>query len=180
MYDLVRGPLRALRGLVAVVALMGLGLTMPGGALAQDDAGQIDPKLVERGHQVYKSVAQCQFCHGWHGAGDDSEYGGAAPSLRATGLDKADIMLTVRCGRPDTNMPFHDKNAYGKTDCYGISKDDPGVTLPPRAIKFLSDRDIEAVADYVVAVLKGKPQQPTHAECVAFWGSETRACDKYQ
>ena len=90
-------------------------------------------------------------------------------------------MLTVQCGRPGTNMPYHDKRAYGgKVDCYGLTAEQVGEDKPPKAIKFLSDRDIGAVADYVLTVLKGKPEEPTLEECIAFWGSETRACDKYK
>jgi mono/diheme cytochrome c family protein len=135
---------------------------------------------VKRGLEVFKREAQCQFCHGWDGSGDDSEYGGSAPSLRATALTRDEIAETVKCGRIGAGMPYHDKNAYTTDGCYGMTEADLGDDAPPKPLKFLSERDIEAVADYVATVLKGLPDKPTLDQCIAFWGTDTRACDKYK
>ena len=44
---------------------------------------------------------------------------------------------------------------------------------------FLRPNEIAAVADYVVADLKGKGE-PTYAECVAFFGDGSRVCNIYK
>ena len=38
-------------------------------------------------------------------------YGGAALSLRETGLDKEGMTLLIECGRPGTNMPYFFKTS---------------------------------------------------------------------
>jgi hypothetical protein len=43
----------------------------------------------------------------------------------------------------------------------------------------LRAKDIEAVADYVIAHIKGAGE-PTYAECVAFFSSSSRVCDVYK
>ena len=174
-------------GLLFVFVLaIGLSPTaaFPQGAAAPSNAAPLSASSpsVQRGKEVFKSVAQCQFCHGWDGGGDSSEYGGNAPSLRATQLDRDQIAETVKCGRSGAGMPYHDRNAYTAEDkCYGMTEADLGTTnMPLKPIAFLAQRDIDAVADYVATVVKGEPPVPTHEECVVFFGSETHACDKYK
>src|ERR671922_137079 len=77
-------------------------------------AAQENPEL---GKQVYQE-ANCVGCHKWHGDGGGG-YGGAALSLRRTTLDRDLLLEVVRCGRPATRMPYHDRNAYEGVDCYG-------------------------------------------------------------
>ena len=43
----------------------------------------------------------------------------------------------------------------------------------------IRDRDIEAVADYVIAHIKGAGE-PTYAECLTFFSSTSRVCDVYK
>lgn len=125
------------------------------------------------GRKVYEA-ANCIGCHKWHGGGGGG-YGGAALSLRETSLDAAQIAEVVRCGRPGTGMPFHDEAAYGSLECYGMTKADAGKDMPPRARKFLSESEVEAVAAYVETAIKGKGE-PTLDDCVAFWGADSREC----
>jgi mono/diheme cytochrome c family protein len=128
----------------------------------------------ELGRQVYEK-ANCVGCHKWHGGGGGG-YGGAALSLRATALERVDIIEVIRCGRPATGMPYHDRNAYKSAECYGgMTKADLGADFPPKAAAFLRPEEIEAVADYVIAHLQGKGE-PTHADCVAFWGPDSHEC----
>ena len=47
-------------------------------------------------------------CHKWHGGGGGG-YGGAALSLRETALERGDLIEVIRCGRPATRMPYHDR-----------------------------------------------------------------------
>jgi len=150
-----------LRGLLPLIA--GLVLPMlPAGA--QEDPGKL----------VYRK-ANCVGCHKWHGGGGGG-YGGAALSLRTTELDAVQIEEVVRCGRPGTAMPIHDRNAYQSQPCFGgLALDDLGDSAPSRAARLLRDDEVTAVVAYVVHNLKGKTEI-TKADCVAFWGAASREC----
>jgi mono/diheme cytochrome c family protein len=127
------------------------------------------------GRRVYEK-ANCVGCHKWHGGGGGG-YGGAALSLRETPLERADLIEVIRCGRPATRMPYHDRKAYNGAPCYGgMTEADLGADFPPKAATFLREREIEAVADYVVEHLQGRGE-PTYEDCVAFWGKASRECD---
>ena len=140
-----------------------LALTAP--ATAQD---------LELGKQVYEK-ANCVGCHKWHGDGGGG-YGGAALSLRETQLDRDLLLEVVRCGRPATGMPYHDRDAYKDTDCYGgMTKADLGADFPPKAATFLRVEEMEAVVVYVATRLQGQGE-PTKEDCEAFWGEASREC----
>ena len=151
-----------------VLALIGLGsATGPGPASAQD---------VEAGRQVYEK-ANCIGCHKWHGGGGGG-YGGAALSLRESGLDRAGLIEAIRCGRPATRMPYHERTAWRGTErtCYDMTRSELGDDVPPKAAVMLRDEEIEAVTDYVEAEIQGKGE-PTKEDCIAFWGEGSRECD---
>ncbi len=48
-----------------------------------------------------------------------------------------------------------------------MNRQDAGAQMPPEGGTFLRPKDIEAVADYVIAHIKGAGE-PTYSECVAF------------
>ncbi len=144
--------------------LVGAGVVLS--AAAQD---------LEAGQRVYER-ANCVGCHKWHGAGGGG-YGGLALSLRETTLDREGIIETIRCGRPGTGMPYHARNAYRGGGCFGLTEADLGADLPPKGQDMLRPREIEAVADYVIAAIKGRGE-PTLDECLAFWGEGARQCDE--
>jgi mono/diheme cytochrome c family protein len=126
------------------------------------------------GRRVYEK-ANCVGCHKWHGGGGGG-YGGAALSLRETALERADLIEVIRCGRPATRMPYHDRDAYKTVACYGgMTKSDLGADFPPKAAVFLRAEEVEAVADYVQNQLQGKGA-PTKADCAAFWGPDSHEC----
>jgi hypothetical protein len=126
------------------------------------------------GRAVYEK-ANCLGCHKWHGGGGGG-YGGAALSLRDTALERPDLIEVIRCGRPATRMPYHDRNAYKSVECYGgMTKADLGADFPPKAAIFLRAEEVDAVADYVIAQIQGKGE-PTYDDCVAFWGEGNREC----
>jgi mono/diheme cytochrome c family protein len=169
------GVLHAWRRTLATAVLLAVTIIAMPGAFAQTDAAAKDP-----GKVVFRQKARCMFCHGWDGSGDASEYGGNAPSLRATRLSREEIEQTIRCGRPGTGMPYHQKDAYSDGHCYGLKESDLDKDQHPlQPLQFLSDRDIAAVAAYVDTNLKGKGAA-TYAECVAFYDAPTRACDRYR
>jgi mono/diheme cytochrome c family protein len=146
--------------------------------VALANAASADERSVRRGLGVFKDKAQCEFCHGWDGSGQTSEYGGVAPSLRATELSRDQIAEVVRCGRPGTNMPYHDRRAYTDDRCYGMTAADLGDQMPPLPIETLSERSINDVADYVAEMLKGKGDA-TYDECLEYWGPG-RFCERYR
>ena len=153
-------------GLGGALALAALVLTADGARAASD---------LELGKQVYEKD-NCVGCHKWHGGGGGG-YGGAALSLRTTELDHALLVEVVRCGRPATRMPYHDRHAYKTAECYGgMTKADLGADFPAQAAAFLRAEEIEAVVDYVEHELQGKGE-PTKADCIAFWGAGERQCE---
>lgn len=149
------------------VAIVGTLLVM-GSGLSPANAQTPSP-----GRKVYEK-ANCIGCHKWHGGGGGG-YGGAALSLRETGLEKEQIVEVVRCGRPGTGMPYHDRESYTAKSCYGMGKDDAGKDLPPRARTFLNDTEIDAVAEYILTAMKAKGPA-THEDCLAFWGQNAKEC----
>src|SRR5919106_1117498 len=151
--------------LIGVVALASL-LLAPRLVLAADLA---------TGKRVYEA-ANCVGCHKWHGGGGGG-YGGTALSLRETPLERADLVEVIRCGRPATRMPYHDRSAYNGAECYGgMTRADLGADFPPKAAAFLRAEEIEAVADYVITQIQGKGE-PTYQDCIAFWGEGNRECE---
>jgi mono/diheme cytochrome c family protein len=149
-------------------------LLAPGSALAQS-ATPADP--TDAGKAVFKR-ANCFGCHKWHGNGGGG-YGGDALSLRKTELTRTQIVETVSCGRPGTGMPFFTRGAYDAVKCHDMNRQDVGDNIPPEANTFLRPNDIDSVADYVIAHIKGKGE-PNFDECVAFFGDTSRVCDVYK
>ena len=131
------------------------------------------------GKRVFQR-ANCVGCHKWHGAGGGG-YGGDALSLRATQLDRDQIMMTVACGRPGTGMPYFQRGAYDGEDhpCYGLGRQDLDKDIPVEATVFLRPNEVGTVADYVLAEVKGKGE-PNYAECIAFFGEGSRVCNVHK
>lgn len=151
-------------------ALLGLSAML---ALAVSGPASAEPD-VEMGKTVYRE-ANCVGCHKWHGGGGGG-YGGAALSLRQTELDRDLLIEVIKCGRPATRMPFHARGAYKSVDCYdGSTKAEFGDDFPPKAAKLLRDKQIEAVADYLMARFQGQGEA-TFEQCIDFWGEGARQC----
>jgi mono/diheme cytochrome c family protein len=142
-------------------------------------AGRAENTSVDEGKHVYQR-ANCVGCHKWHGGGGGG-YGGNALSLRATELDRDHIIETVACGRPGTGMPYFKRGAYDDAShpCYGVTRQDLGQNVPVEANIFLRPNEIAAVADYVLADVKGKGE-PTYAQCIAFFGEGAHVCNVYK
>lgn len=151
-------------------------ITTSVGAFSQTahDANGLD--ATAGGKAIFKR-ANCMGCHKWHGNGGGG-YGGDALSLRQTTLTREQIIETVGCGRPATGMPYHLRGAYDTVECYGTTRKDLGDSMPPEAVTFLRTTEIEAVADYVIAHIKGKGD-PDLADCLAFFGDGSRVCNIY-
>ena len=166
-----------LRALTLGLFVLGLA-AQPAPVRAEDEAPSA--KQLAEGLAVYKK-ANCIGCHKWHGDGGGG-YGGAALSLRKTQLTRDQIVETVKCGRPGVGMPFHQRDAYDDEakPCYGLSRAELTASgqMPPTATGFLRLPEIEAVADYVLASIKGKGDVNL-ADCEAFFGQNNRQCSQY-
>jgi mono/diheme cytochrome c family protein len=130
---------------LAAIAL----LVLSGAARAQN---------VSFGDRLFHEKADCQFCHGVNGDGHgDPRSPGKASDLHATKLDREQLVEVIRCGRPGSEMPHFDKFAFEDKSCYGLSAADLGKQLPPDPHSTsLTMREIEAVADYILATYKDK------------------------
>jgi mono/diheme cytochrome c family protein len=155
-------------------AWLGCALVMGFAGAAHAQAAS-DP--TDAGMAVFKR-GNCVGCHKWHGNGGGG-YGGDALSLRKTELTREQIIETVTCGRPGTGMPFFVRGSYDTTKCYEMTRQDAGGQMPPEANVFLRPNEIEAVADYVLAHVKGRGE-PNYDECVAFFGDGSRVCNIYK
>ena len=163
---------RALRRIAAVAIVAACAAASLAAARAQTSE---DARAIEYGKDVFKTKATCQFYHKWDGAGDQG-YGGNALSLRATQLTPEQMTEVVKCGRPATGMPYHDRFAYTDKRCYRMTREDLGDDMPPAATESLQPREIDAVVKYLFAKAVGRGES-TYEECVEFWGADTRECE---
>jgi mono/diheme cytochrome c family protein len=160
---------------VSAAALGALALLVPISANAQAQPNAEEARLIEFGKEIFKSKAVCQYCHKWDASGDQG-YGGNALSLRVTQLTPEQLTEVVKCGRPSTGMPYHDRFAYTDKRCYGYTREEMGKDMPPAGNDFLSNREVEAVVKYLFAKDVGKGPA-TYDDCVDFWGKDTKQCD---
>lgn len=133
---------------ILVVAAAAL-VSLTGAAAAQN---------VSFGERLYQEKADCQFCHGPEGDGrGDPRSPGKAPNLHKTILEREHLIEVISCGRPGTEMPRFDKSAYEETNCYGLTAVQVGKDMPPPPHSTsLTQREIAAVVDYVLATFVGK------------------------
>ena len=139
------------------------------------------PEDVAAGFRIYRQKADCQACHGWAADGRkmDSQMPDGA-NLRASKLDRAKLVMAIKCGIPGKAMPAFDRLAYSDGRCYGMKQADLqklGTTMPDPAAT-LQPREIEQVADFLFAKVIGKGPM-NHAACVEFLGSDAEACKEF-
>jgi len=140
-----------------------------------------DAADVAEGMRLFLQKGNCQACHGWAGDGrkmDDQMPDGA--NLREIALNRDDLIVAIKCGRPGRGMPAFDKFAYSDGRCYGmkradlksreLSLPDPPATLQPR--------EIELLADFLFAKVIGKGPMD-RAKCIEYWGSEVEVCFQF-
>jgi hypothetical protein len=165
----------ALRNAALLVAAAAAVLisTLP---LAAQDASDI-----AEGARLFRQKGNCQSCHGWAGDGRkmDSQMPDGA-NLRETRLDRAALVMTIKCGLPGTGMPPFDKFAYSDGRCYGLKQADLAkaghrMSDPPAT---LQNREIDYIADFMFAKIVGKGPM-NHAKCIEFWGEEAEACSEF-
>jgi len=140
-----------------------------------------DPDDIAAGASLFHKKADCQICHGWAGDGRkmDSQVADGA-NLRETRLDRATVIMTIKCGRPPSAMPAFDKFAYRDGRCYGMKEadlDKAGIRMPdPPAT--LQPREIDNIADFLFAKVIGQGPM-NHVKCVAFWGADVELCGEF-
>ena len=136
---------------------------------------------VAEGMRLFLQKGNCQACHGWAGDGrkmDNQMPDGA--NLREIALNRDDLIVAIKCGRPGRGMPAFDKFAYSDGRCYGmkradlksreLSMPDPPATLQPR--------EIELLADFLFAKVIGKGSMD-RVKCIEYWGSEVEVCFQF-
>jgi len=134
------------------------------------------------GLRLYEQKGNCQACHGWAGDGRkaDSQMPDGA-NLRDTKLNRAGLVLTIKCGRLNSQMPAFDKFAYSDGRCYGKKQADLKAypTRMPDPPATLQQREIDLIVDFLLEKIVGKGPMD-HAKCVEFWGSEADACKEFK
>jgi Cytochrome C oxidase, cbb3-type, subunit III len=137
-----------------------------------------DASDLAEGMRLYQQKGNCRACHGWAGDGrsTDSEMP-VGPNLRDSRLGRAALVLTIKCGRLNSQMPAFDKFAYSDGRCYGKTQADlkASPTRMPDPAATLQPREIELIADFMLAKIVGQGPMD-HAKCVEFWGSDVEAC----
>src|SRR5947199_5713590 len=140
-------------GAVAVAIVASAFVSLP--AEGQDSQPPSASDIAD-GMRLYQKKGDCQACHGW--AGDGRKMDSQMPdgsNLRETRLDRARLIMTIKCGRPGTGMPAFDKFAYTDGRCYGMKQADLKSPMPdPPAT--LQQREIERVADFLFQKVVGK------------------------
>jgi len=161
--------------LAAIVVFAGI-VASRGQVFAQTQAPSA-ADLAE-GQRLFMSKANCRACHGW--AGDAKNTDSEAPvgaNLRALQFSRDLVVMTIKCGKLNSQMPAFDKFAYSDGRCYGKTQADLRAlpTRMPDPPSTLQPREIELIADFLMAKIIGKGPM-TRAGCVEFWGSEVDAC----
>ena len=132
------------------------------------------------GKRLYHDKAICSYCHGWaaDGAGEGQSSGGAA-NLRETPLTREQLIEVIKCGVPGKAMPHFDEAAYTDKRCYNSAEADLGTNTPPLPPgSVLSQREIEAVVDYLRAKVIGRGAI-TREDCFETLGERARSCNDY-
>ena len=138
----------------------------------------VDPADIAYGAQLYRQKGNCQACHGWAGDGrkmDNQMPDGA--NLRETALDRQNLIVTIKCGRPGSEMPAFDRLAYSDGRCFGLKQADlraRQLQMPDPPATMLQS-EIEVLVDFLIAKVIGKGPM-NHAKCIEYWGSDVDIC----
>jgi hypothetical protein len=140
-----------------------------------------DASDLAEGRRLYEQKANCQACHGWSGDGhktDNQMPDGA--NLRETKLPRAGLVMTIKCGRLNSQMPAFDKFAYSDGRCYGKTQADlkSYATRMPDPPATLQQREVDLIVDFLMARVVGKGPMD-HAKCVEFWAEDAEVCKDF-
>jgi mono/diheme cytochrome c family protein len=158
---------------LSAIASLALAACFGSPAMADEDS-------IARGEAIWKNKADCQQCHGWAADGKGGfHHEGHALSLRVTQLSRDEIRMTIQCGRPATPMPHFDRFAYTDKRCYGMTAEELGDQVPNDSPTALQPFEIDALADYIAAKIKGAGPVTREACLAYFKGSTGAQCDSY-
>jgi len=162
-------------GVILLPAAVLAGLVLVGSVLQAQTPSEA---TIAAGQRIYLQKADCQACHGWSGDGDkmDSQAPDGA-DLRASTLDRDQLVFVIKCGLPGRDMPAFDRLAYTDDRCLGrtladlqrmgLELFDPGATL--------QSREVERLADFLLAkVVRQGPMD--RAKCIDYWGEDVDVC----
>tara|TARA_B100002052_G_C15656858_1_gene495401 strand:- start:102 stop:617 length:516 start_codon:yes stop_codon:yes gene_type:complete len=140
-----------------------------------------DEKSILLGQKLWKKSLKCGYCHGPFGNGSgDPRSPGKAANLRVTQLDKDGLMEIIACGIPGTEMPYFHRSAYKKPEiCWDTLAEDLGEDMPKKGKKMISDKSVIAIADYIIARLKGRGDI-TAAECEEYFSVGSKRCEGFR
>jgi len=161
----------------AAILLVSLTVTSNARVHAQTGAGP-DPGDLAEGRRLFEQKGNCQACHGWSGDGhktDNQMPDGA--NLRETKLPRAGLVMTIKCGRLNSQMPAFDKFAYSDGRCYGKTQADLKAypTRMPDPPSTLQPREIDLLVDFMLARIVGQGPMD-RAKCAQFWDTDTDVC----
>jgi len=146
---------------------------------AATSAARADDYALAR--RLFLDKEQFLYCHGWAGDGaGEPQSNGAAANLRVTPLKRDQLIEVITCGVPGKAMPHFDEQAYTDKRCYGVTEAELGrdtPALPPGST--LNKREVEAVADYILAKVIGRGPLITRQECEEAYGEGARQCTRY-
>ena len=140
-----------------------------------------DPENVTEGMRLYRTKGDCQSCHGWAADGRkmDTQMPDGA-NLRTTRLNRALLLMAIKCGRPGKGMPAFDRLAYSDGRCYDMKAADlasKGLSMPdPPAT--LQIREMESILDFLQVKVIGKGPMD-RAKCIEYWGSDQDVCKEF-
>ena len=161
-------------------AAAAVALTLAASAPGQDEKPP-DASDVAEGMRLFEQKANCQACHGWAGDGRKTDNQMPdAPNLRESRLNRAGLILAIKCGRLNSQMPAFDKFAYSDGRCYGKTAADLKAypTRMPDPPATLQPREVELLTDFLLAkVVRQGPMN--HAKCVEFWGPAGGDCSEF-
>ncbi len=161
--------------LLGILAIVAFAYSETGRAQAPQAA---DPADLAEGMRLYQQKADCRACHGWAADGVKSDNQMPdGPSLRDKKYTRQLLVLTIKCGRPNTQMPAFDKFAYTDGRCFMMTAADLAKhpTRMPDPPATLQQREIELIADFLMAKIVGQGPMD-HAKCVEFWGRDEDVC----
>ena len=164
------------RRVLPVLAAAGVALCVAGGWGAQ--AQTPSEASIAAGGRLYHQKADCQACHGWSGDGNkmDSQAPDGA-NLRASRLDRDQLIFVIKCGLPGRSMPAFDRFAYTDDRCLGRTRADlqrMGLELPDAGAT-LQAREVERLTDFLLAKVVGQGPMD-RAKCIDFWGEDVEVC----
>jgi hypothetical protein len=100
------------------------------------------------------------------------------PPKAGSQLDRA-TLITVIAAACRTAMPHFEEEAYSDQRCYGTTEAELGSRTPPLPPSTtLPRRDIEVIADYLLAKVIGRGPI-TREECFETLGERVRSCSDY-